>query len=125
MTGLGVDSRLLDGITIWSFHKNCGGKHPTYPTYPTSDGPSGQSGQSGQVSGQSLVKTEQPDPEDLEHDAVERLANQTEPEADPDDPSTYLDDSDFHLSPETREANRLLGEFPPQFDRRRKVSVRT
>ena len=66
-----------------------------------------------------------PDPEDLEHDAVERLANQTEPEADPDDPSTHLDDSDFHLSPETREANRLLGEFPPQFVRRRKASVRT
>lgn len=80
MMGLGVDSRVLDGKTIWTLHKTSGGKHPTYPTYPTSDGPSGQSGQSGQDSGQSLVKTRQPDPED--HDAEERLAIQTEPPAD-------------------------------------------
>jgi hypothetical protein len=46
-------------------------------------------------------------------------ADDNEQEADPDDPSTYLDDSDLPLSPETREANRLLGKFPPQFDRRR------
>jgi hypothetical protein len=45
-------------------------------------------------------------------------ADDHEPEADPDDPSTYLDDSGHPLSPETREANRLLGEVPPQFERR-------
>lgn len=39
-------------------------------------------------------------------------------ETNPDDPSTYLDDSDYPLSPETREANRVMGDLPPQFDRR-------
>ena len=72
------------------------------------------------------MKTAQPDPEDLEHDAVERVAKQTEPEADPDDPSTNLDDSDFPLSPETLEANRFLGAepIPPMFDRRPGASAK-
>ena len=44
----------------------------------------------------------QPDAEDLKVEREDRLAIKTEPP----------------LSPETREANRLLGEFPSQFDRR-------
>ncbi len=79
MTGVGVDSRVLDGKTIWTLHKTSGGKHPTLPTYPTSDVPSGQSGQD---SGQSLVKTPPIDPEDLEHDTEERLTIQNEPPID-------------------------------------------
>ncbi len=41
-------------------------------------------------------------------------------EADPDDPSSYPNDSDLPLSPETREANRFLGPspIPPILDRR-------
>ncbi len=46
-------------------------------------------------------------------------AEESDPAAEPDDPSTYLDDSDSPLSPETREANRFLDPdpIPPEFDR--------
>ncbi len=60
-----------------------------------------------------------------EYEREERLAIQSDSEADPDDPFTYIDDSDFPLSPETREGNRFLGPepIPPMFDRRLGVSA--
>jgi predicted metal-dependent hydrolase len=99
MTGIEVDSRVLDGKTIWTLHKTFGEKDPTYATLPTSE-PAQQGDKWAKWDGFQAESYE--DHREAAYKREERLAIRNEPP----------------LSPEIREANRVLGDLPSDFDRR-------